>query len=265
MEKTPTSNVILKDASSIPDISEGSSAPDVPNVSDAIQSAKSSTGSAISGVYDDTTTGTYTPSAWDTFVKFGLIFVVLAFLGINLFSYFGYALDDVKNFLSPVLSFIGYKTGDVIKQTADVTAEGVKGAVNATTSSIETGVDTINKGAQSLSNNRLINRSNNLNNYSASESDEEERMPTKSDEIAGAEKALQQSISKLEELDKRKKKPAPTETKGMRRDMAGYCYIGMNKDGERTCAPVSPNQDCASGEFYSTEMECLKPNRVSSG
>ncbi len=48
---------------------------------------------------------------WESIIRYGLIIIILAFLGFNLFSFLGGVTDTTKGFLEPVFAFFGYGVG----------------------------------------------------------------------------------------------------------------------------------------------------------
>ena len=76
-----------------------------------------------------------------SFWKYFGIVILLLLLGVNLFNYLGFTLDKLKELLMPVLTYFGFKTGDVINETVTKSQEGVKLAADVGGDSIK---DTIN-------------------------------------------------------------------------------------------------------------------------
>ena len=193
---------------------------------------------------------------WSLF-KYGFIIIILAFLGINLFSYLGIATDKITSIFKPVLSFFGYAVGDTVKQTSDVTAEGVKAATDITANTVDTGVDIIQDSLSKNSNSTYDNEQENTNDALNNDNlDEKEK------QIKGAEKALDETI---DTLDKKEKKleytPAPIETTsvGQTNLKSGYCLIG-DVNGTRTCLKVGENDTCMSNKIYPSLEICRDPN-----
>ena len=210
------------------------------NTGNVISSGLSSAASVATG-----SSSSYKPTLWDNFVKYGLIVVVLAFLGINLFTYFGWALDDVTKVFQPVLRLFGHGAADVVDQTVDVTADGVKGAVGAVTD-----VPTAVGGAAGTDADGETEAGG-----TPMQLDEESKVK----QIAGAEKALQRSMAELNREREVPKHPAPDSGTRSVTGQSGYCYLG-SAGSTRSCVKVGPSDTCMSGEVFGSEALCLDPN-----
>ena len=74
---------------------------------------------------------------WNTVIKYGLIVVILALLGFNLFTFLGNVVADT-----------GKSVGKVAKQTAELTVEGTKGHAEITAGAVTSGVNLLEKGLE---------------------------------------------------------------------------------------------------------------------
>ncbi len=205
-------------------------------------------------------------TGWGIF-KYVLIIVILAFLGFNLFSYLGHVTTTITDLFRPILSFFGFTVGDTIKQTTDAAAEGVKAATDITAKSVDKSVDVIQSTLSGNDEEEYsdgeegddINTSeyNTDSNKSIQELDQYE----KKEQIAGAEKALNDSIEKLNK-DKLDHVPSPVETTSVSQsslsNKSGYCLIG-EVNGTRTCLKVGQNDTCVSNKIYPSLEICRDP------
>lgn len=92
------------------------------------------------------------------------IFILLAFLGFNIFSTLGNVTDSVANIFKPILSLFGLATVNLTSKSLDVATEGTKGLANATTNVFDSGLDIVNNTTQSglsFLKNRISNKSSN--------------------------------------------------------------------------------------------------------
>ena len=178
-----------------------------------------------------------------TVVRYVVILAVLALLAMNLFTY----LDEVTSDNDTLLGRIGQAfrnlTSDaakgikvVIKQTANVTAEGTKGVVDLAAQGTKGVVNVAAEGTKGIA-----------------------------DVTAGAinsgvnvlDKGLGQDTSSTESAE-----PQPdtvgdvTQRQGGK---SGYCYIGEDR-GFRSCVKVGNMDKCMSGNIFPTEAVCINPS-----
>ena len=165
------------------------------------------------------TSTTSTNNAW----KYIIIFLILALLGFNLFTYFGQLshllgrlLDSILDIFRPILAYFGYGIGEVAKKTVNVTAGAVTG-----------GIDVLEKGLQKPS--------------------------------AGGRRRQKNFKKDL----KPQKYPSPAESdslpQGKLSKKAGFCYIGEDR-GFRSCISVGEGDDCMSQDIYPSMDQCINPN-----
>jgi hypothetical protein len=80
---------------------------------------------------------------WFSIIKYGLIILILAMLGFNLFTYLGMFTDATASVVAPLTKIFGKSSGDILKQTAVVSGEGSKGLIDVVSGSIVGGVDVL--------------------------------------------------------------------------------------------------------------------------
>jgi hypothetical protein len=189
-------------------------------------------------------TGSYFQSiSWTTWL---LIIIILSFLGINIFAYLAKGTRDITNIFKPLIDIILSIFGKITGQVVDVSTEGAKTVVKATTGVVDKTAEVVDSGltavqdvatgthikntfpqpdvAQSNSLNRALNTTAqtgpNTNEYEADESS--------SNIQNGAPKA-------------------------------GWCYIGEDR-GFRSCAKVGVNDKCMSGDIFPSHEICVNPS-----
>lgn len=172
-----------------------------------------------------------------TLVRYGLIILILAFLGINLFHYLGIATDVTTNIFGPILRFIGVGTGETIKQTVDISAEGTKKAVDVVSETVDDAVTLLEKAIDK--DGVEINKFDN-------------KKKTTHKALEKAEKKYNQTLPEPDEAGSLTQK-SKTRTK------SGYCYIGEDR-GFRSCIDVNLADECMSGEIFPTRSVCINPN-----
>lgn len=175
---------------------------------------------------------------WVSILKYFVILVLLALMGLNVFSYLGDASDGAAgilgrfaNLFSGLASDVGKGIKVVVRQTTkttadgtkaavDLAADGTKGVVNVTAGAIDSGVNVLEKG--------LV------------EKDEKKEVKKQVDPVPDTAGDFTQNPSQ----------------KGGK---AGYCYIGEDR-GFRSCVKVGQMDQCMSGDIFPTEEICINPN-----
>ena len=152
--------------------------------------------------------------------KYIIIFIILALLGFNLFTYFGQLshffgsiVNRILGFIRPILAYFGVGIGEVAKKTVNVTAGAVTG-----------GIDVLEKGLKKPA---AVQRQKNI---------KKDLKPQKH--------PLPDESGSL------------TQSKGTRK--AGFCYIGEDR-GFRSCISVGEGDDCMSQDIYPTMSQCINP------
>uniref|UniRef100_A0A6C0JFC5 Uncharacterized protein n=1 Tax=viral metagenome TaxID=1070528 RepID=A0A6C0JFC5_9ZZZZ len=187
-----------------------------------------------------------------------IIIIILAFLGLNIFSYLAKGTQDITNFFTPIISKILGVFAMITGQVIDTTAGGAKAVVSTTTDVLESGLSDIqnathgtysqgaqgNKATSTVGSAKLPNAipqadvmKNNTLNKALNTSN------------------VQQNIGQSHEYvaDDATSTIQKTQSKG------GYCYIGEER-GYRTCMPVNENDSCMSGEIFPTSEICINPS-----
>ena len=155
-------------------------------------------------------------------IKYGLVVIILALLGFNLFSHLGNLTDNIKDFLSPITNIIGNKTGKALETTTLNTAQGIKGIGNVTGNIIESGVGLVKHG--------LDGPKNDTTQISDPLIVDEEPEPDTTDSVI-------QTTPKTG---------------------TGYCYVGEDR-GIRSCVKINKNHKCMSGDIFPTREICINP------
>ena len=172
---------------------------------------------------------------WSPIIKYGLIILVLAILGFNLFTYLGKFTDATASVVSPVAKVVGQGSGELVKQTAVVSGEGSKGLIDVATGSVVSGVDILQ---QNISDNGVRNTITRNKIDDKSESGEIYYKPT-NHFIPVADDA-----------------GSTTQTASRK---SGFCYIGEDR-GFRSCIEVNENDTCMSGEIFPSRAICVNPS-----
>jgi len=174
---------------------------------------------------------------WESIIRYGLIIIILAFLGFNLFSFLGGVTDTTKGFLEPVFAFFGYGVGETVKQTSNVAAEGAKTAVDVAAGTLDDAVTLMEKavGVKNVQFNRI------------------------DDKKTSTQAALTNAIKK-----QKYNIPDPDESGSITQQSksppkSGYCYIGEDR-GFRSCIKVGEGDKCMSGNIFPSKEICINPS-----
>ena len=85
-----------------------------------------------------------------------VIIFVLAFLGINIFSYLSQGTQDITNIFQPLINgittFISKITGNFTGQVVDVSAQGAKDVINTTNTAVNTTANALDAGLTNVQN-----------------------------------------------------------------------------------------------------------------
>ena len=172
---------------------------------------------------------------WSIIVRYVLIILILSFLGFNLFAYLGKVTGGISDILKPIFGTLGYGTAETVKQTAKVSAEGTKGAIDIAAGTVTSGIDLLEKGLTDKSQrNKIDDTSAGLGAALANATKDQSDDPVPDD--AGS-------------------RTQSSKTTGN----SGYCYIGEDR-GFRSCLKVNQADMCMSGDIFPTEAICVNPN-----
>lgn len=176
---------------------------------------------------------------WTNILRYGLIILILAFLGFNLFSTLGKATDMTSGFLQPFLSFFGYNIGETVKQTTNTVADGAKLGIDVASGTIDDAVTLLEKsvGVKDVQFNRI----------------------DKENDTLSIRKALDNSVKLKSNRSPEPDDAGSTTQRSNNSNKAGYCYIGEDR-GFRTCIRVGEGDKCMSGDIFPRQNICVNPN-----
>jgi len=166
-------------------------------------------------------------------ITLGLLILILALLGMNIFSYLGEGVD----IFGSILQKLGIGTAKVAQDTVDVSIDGVKlganiasGGVKDVANLVKSEIDSKKTVSQTVDNNSDENDNNNksTNNQVSSSADED-----------------QTSDSTIQSRRSNKK--------------SGWCYIGTDRN-VRSCIQVDASNKCMSGNIFPSRELCINPN-----
>ena len=183
-------------------------------------------------------------SSKSKYFRIGLIIIILLFLGINIFSYLGNFLQNLKQTSAPllkkILESLGYVVTETTKDVTNVAAKGAKLGVDVAAGTITSGVDVIQGQLDGKESSSSPPSNSNTNNNSLE--------PSLSSALADAEDKFDpqpdDSFSSTQRLGPGK---------------SGFCYIGEDR-GFRSCIKVNSGDTCMSGNIFPSNDICVNPN-----
>ena len=179
--------------------------------------------------------------------KLLVIFVILSFLGVNLFSNLAEVSDWFGKTLGPIfrkiLGLIGITTVKVSEKAVDVTATGAKTGIDIAAGTLQSGLGVIEG--------QLKNAKQSMDSKQSGAGTKQSGAGSNSDTLNDA---LADSLPQLPEPD-----DATSSTQKNGSGKAGYCYIGEDR-GFRSCIKVNEDDKCMSGQIFPSSDICVNPN-----
>jgi hypothetical protein len=175
-----------------------------------------------------------------------LIILILAFLGFNIFVYLAKGTQEINSFFAPIITKILELFGSVSGQVVNVSAEGAKSVVNTSAGVVDTGLTAV----QDITPNKAKST---IPSESVSQQNTKDIMANNT-----LNKALNTAQSKQQSNTEYEADEASSNIQGGM-PKPGWCYIGEDR-GFRTCAQVSVNDTCMSGDIFPSQEICINPN-----
>ena len=169
-----------------------------------------------------------------------LIFLILAFLGFNIFTYLAKGTEDITNFFAPLLKNIFGVTLAVTGQTVDVAAEGAKTVVSGTATTLNTGLT----GIQNVT----------PNTATTSITTQPIQTKTSLPPDTPLNKKLNNSQGQYNDYDAHEASSSVHSA-----GKPGWCFIGEDR-GFRSCALVNEDDRCMSGDIFPSQELCINPS-----
>lgn len=254
-----TSNRLVKTLSEInPD--------DLPSFSSASSIASDASNAVDPGSY-------FSNITWQTWL---IVILMLAFLGINVFSYLEVGTEATTNifnkFFAPILKVFGYETLETTKQTVEVSATGTKAGVDAIADTTTGAIDAVEDKAKAKNSTTTTN-SNPVNTVTgkqaASSLSINNAQPVQNQmklekQMNDLEDMQQGNLQKaLDDAAKGGEGPKPDDAlsriQSSNSGKAGWCFIGEDR-GFRTCSEIGQNDKCMSGDIFPSHEICMNPN-----
>ena len=206
--------------------------------------------SAPSNMFDDVATPTSESSSPTSLVvRGGLILLLLALIGFNVFTY----LDDITAWFSEtfgapfrsVAQFLGYAAIDTAQTTVDVTAQGTKSAVDIAAGAATSGIDVLQQ---------TIGQKGQDQDQDQDQSQSQGQGQGQGQDMS-SNAGLQRALSHAKNQPPQ---PDDATSRTQRIGKSGYCYIGEDR-GFRSCIKVGEEDTCMSGDIFPTHAICINP------
>ena len=203
----------------------------------SVKSAAAAT--SVAGV---ATSGTWTRSL----LQILLLIVLLAILGLNVFSFLGYTVDLASMSIKRIGSSAAPVVGGVVKTTAENTGVGAKIGANVAAGTVNTTVDLAlgNPVTQTPGGTASTQQTSTKN--------------TNSKKMQNTQDIMDKVLSpSLDNSDMETVKPRACGSKFSPGE-AVWCYVG-SEGGERICAKTTSNQ-CESKQVFARRDICVNPS-----
>lgn len=202
-----------------------------------------STSSNLFGSSSTTSTSSgesfFSSISWTTWI---IIFLVLAFLGFNIFVYLAKGTQVFAEMSAYFASILGTGAAETTKQVVNVSATGAKAATDIAAGTVTTGINVAQETASQIKN----------ANYSQQQQLNTSLNTAKTEQKAKANEEEQDNPGYT--ADEASSSIQSSKTAGK----AGWCYIGEDR-GFRSCIKVGENDQCMSGDIFPSQEICMYP------
>lgn len=175
------------------------------------------------------------------------IVVILALLGINIFYYLGDAADFTATIVDPIYKLFGYETSSTVKQTVKTSAKGANVAVDSTATATKQTIDYVED---------IFDDTLPSNNTTMAQSKQNTTNTNVAQDKLNNRPVVNSNVSPSNEDDNTLIINSVTPKSS---GSVGYCYIGEDR-GHRSCADISDENLCMSGEIFPSRDLCVNPN-----
>jgi hypothetical protein len=203
---------------------------------------------------------------WKTWI---VIILILALLGINIFSHLAKGTQEttniVTNTVGPVLSFFGYNALETTKKTVENSATGSKAGIDIVTSNTTGAINAVQQQT----------RQNNVQSKNTQDQISQIKGQMASSSLKPVQDKIQQTGANIDEWqkdslekaledaasNKRGGEPSPAFSRSSIQTTGkeGWCYIG-EEHGVRACSEIGVNDVCMSGDVFPNQAICMNPN-----
>jgi len=190
--------------------------------------------------------------------KYFLLFMILLFFGINIFSYLAktstFFANITESIFRPIAKLFGFSLTKTVGKVVDTSAEGAKYGIDLTKDAID---DVLTLGDDE--NGSITNRNKNANN-AATETPKTKKSPQ--DKSVASETSyigeLEQDMTASDDED-----ADPSDTNSAisygGKKKGSYCYVGVDR-GYRSCVKIADGEKCMSGKVFPSKELCVNPS-----
>ena len=181
--------------------------------------------------------------------KYFLLFMILLFFGINIFSYLAktstFFANITETIFRPIAKLFGFSLTKTVEKVVDTSAEGAKYGIDLTQGAID---NVLTLGEEK--NGSITNKNKNKS--------DESNVESETSYIGELEKDITLSDDEDGDSDA---EPADTNSAisygGSKK--GAYCYVGVDR-GYRSCVKLSDNDKCMSGKVFPSKELCVNPS-----
>jgi hypothetical protein len=216
--------------------------------------------------------GTTEMSSGDSkWLRYGLIIIVLAVLGFNIFTYLGEITQYLTDLFWPIIQKIALFFGITLSETIKVSAEGAKEGVKIAAKGVAKGTDVaagiavagVDTVSTALQTGVKVAASTVKNSANVMEKAVSGDVTINNVDNKNVYVQKQNAWSSFNENKIKESQPVPDDigsrVQSNKTIKSGYCYIGEDK-GFRNCAKVTEADKCMSGDIFPTLDICVNPN-----
>lgn len=271
--RPPTTPTVTASTVSTPSASSVTSAisPDTSSLFSGNTGSSSSSG--ISGTTtlmtpassSGSTTSSFFTSPW--FIGI-IVILLLAVVGINVFSYLSSGTSMFADNVGPALSGTTGGISTFFNNLLNTTESGGKGFVELVSETLKSAIsipDQIVKGTvvssdkgQKINSNSADNAGSVKEKTVAPDGNSLQKKIDKHTVKKVSKKDTGDMKSRAEDQELSGKEPTPMESSETSTKSTGFCYIG-EEDGNRTCISIDDSTKCMSGEIFKTREKCVRP------
>lgn len=168
------------------------------------------------------------------YFKIGVVIIIFAILGFNIFTNLGYITDQLAFIIKPVTKFFASLAGSATKTAVKTSTTGTRllaDEVDKTVDAVDDAIDDAIDDTPKVKLPSVKKLSNNVG--------QDYSVPSIRDTVPTPD----ESNSQVQQGVVGKK---------------GFCYVG-NWNGFRSCVKVSKSNECLSGEIFETDEQCRNP------
>ena len=201
--------------------------------------------------------GFFSTNGKTSYMRIGLIVVILLFLGVNIFTYLGDFLQVVKEALAPllknILESLGYVVTETTKDVAQLSAEGAKLGIDVAAGTVESGVNVIQGQLD-------IDQGSSLQDMAGQKQQGQSQGNQNSNtSVNQLSSSLSSALADAEYNSEPMPDDATSSTQRSGPGKSGYCYIGEDR-GFRSCIHVNEGDTCMSGDIFPSQAICVNPS-----